>query len=101
MKVTKAWVTGKPNGQGYLASVAMDVEFQGGFIIQIRGMRLIETKDRKVVLAMPNIKDSKGNWQNIFSPLNPATRAGLEEAAIEEWKKLWPNPELREMFDPL
>lgn len=101
MKPSKVWVTGKPNGQGYLASVAMDLEIPGGFLIQLRGMRLIETKERKVVLVMPNIKDSRGQWQTIFSPLNQATRDVLEGAALDEWKRLWPNPDLRDLFEPL
>ena len=101
MNPVKVWVTGKPNGNGYLASVAMDLEIAGGFLIQLRGMRLIETKDRKIVLVMPNIKDSRGQWQTIFSPLNQETRDILEFAALEEWKKLWPNPELREVFEGL
>ena len=101
MKPLRVWVTGKPNGQGYLASVAMDLEIVGGFLIQLRGMRLIETKERKVVLVMPNIKDSRGTWQTIFSPLNQATRDVLEAAALDEWKRLWPNPDLREVFEGL
>lgn len=101
MKPLRVWVTGKPNGQGYLASVAMDLEIVGGFLIQLRGMRLIETKERKVVLVMPNIKDSRNQWQTIFSPLNQQTRDVLENAALDEWKRLWPNPEIRDMLEPL
>lgn len=101
MKVIKVWVTGRANGQGYLGSVAMDIEIAGGFLIQLRGMRLIETKEQKVVLVMPNIKDSKGNWQTIFSPLNQPTRDVLEAAAMAEWQRLWPNPELRDLLEPL
>lgn len=101
MKPLRVWVTGKPNGQGYLASVAMDVEIIGGYLIQLRGMRLIETKERKVVLVMPNIKDARGQWQTIFSPLNQQTRDVLEGAAIGEWERLWPNPEIRDMLEPL
>ena len=101
MKPVRVWVTGKPNGQGYLASVAMDLEIDGGFLIQLRGMRLIETKDKKVVLVMPNIKDSRGTWQTIFSPLNQVTRDVLESAAKDEWIRLWPNPDLREVFEGL
>ena len=101
MKPTKVWVTGKPNGQGYLASVSMDVETGEGLLLQLCGMRLIETKERKIVLVMPNIKNSRGQWQTIFSPLNQATRDILENAALDEWKRLWPNPDLRELFEPL
>lgn len=101
MKVTRTWVTGKPNGQGYLATVSMDVESECGLALQIRGMRLIETKDRGISLVMPNIKDSKGRWQAIVSSLNSATDECLESAAVKEWKRLWPNPELRDMLDPL
>lgn len=101
MKPVKVWVTGRPNNQGYLASVAMDIEIAGGFLIQVRGMRLIETKERKVVLVMPNIKDSKGTWQTIFSPLNQETRDVLETAAIDEWRRLWPDPELRDVLESL
>lgn len=101
MKASKVWVTGKPNGQGYLASVAMDLEIGGGFLIQLRGMRLIETKEKKVVLVMPNIKDARGQWQSIFSPLNQQTRDVLESAALDEWKRLWPDPDLREVLEGL
>jgi DNA-binding cell septation regulator SpoVG len=102
MKPVRVWVTGKPNGQGYLASVTMDLEMAGGFLIQLRGMRLIETKEKKIVLAMPNIKDGRGNWQTIVSPLNQATRDVLENAALDEWKKLWPDPQsLNDLLEPL
>lgn len=101
MKVAKVFVTGRPNNQGYLASVSMDLEIPGGFLVQVRGMRLIETKEQKVVLVMPNIKAANGSWQTIFSPLNQATRDVLENAAIEEWNKLWPNPDIRDMLEPL
>ena len=101
MKVTKTWVTGRPNGQGYLASVTMDVEFHGGFLIQLRGMRLIQTKERKVVLVMPNVKGKDDTWQNIFTPQNQLTRDTLHEAAIAAWEKQWPDPDLREMLEPL
>jgi len=101
LKPVRVWVTGRPNGQGYLASVSMDLEIQGGFLIQVRGMRLIETKEKKVTLAMPNIKDGRGQWQSVFSPLNQATRDVLEDAALTEWKKQWPDPELRDLLEPL
>ena len=100
MKILKSWVTGRPNGHGYLASVTMDVEFHGGFLFQFRGMRLIETKEKKVVLVMPNIKDSKGAWQTVFSPLNQNTRDILEGVAIDTWKKQWPT-DLRDFLEPL
>lgn len=101
MTPVRVWVTGRPNGQGYLASVAMDIEISGGFLIQLRGMRLIETKEKKVVLVMPNIKDARGNWQTIFSPLNQPTRDVLELAALDEWKRQWPNPDLRDLLEPM
>ena len=101
MKPSRIWITGRPNGKGYLASVTMDIEIPGGYVFQVRGMRLIQTKEQKVVLVMPNIKDGSGSWQTIFSPLNQLTRDVIEGAAVDEWKRLWPSPELRDLLEPL
>ncbi len=103
MNPIRVWITGRPNGQGYLASVAMDVEISGGFLIQISGMRLIETKEKKIVLVMPNVKDAAGKWKTVFSPLNQPTRDVLENAALDHWKRTWANERqgLRDVFEPI
>ncbi len=80
--------------------MTIDLEIPGGFLIQLRGMRLIETKENKIVLVMPNIKDSRGQWQTIFSPLNQATRDVLEAASLDEWKRQM-GAGVRELFEPL
>ena len=94
LKVLKSWVTGRPQGN-YLASVALEVEFHGGFKIQIRGMRLVLTEGR-TCLAMPNHKGPQGNWHDIVIPLNQSTRDVLEEAAISAWTKSNPPDEYLE-----
>ncbi len=86
MKVLTSWVTGRPQGN-YLASVALEVEFHGGFRIQIRGMRLVRTDEGRTALAMPNHRGPQGNWHDIVIPLNQYTRDVLEEAAISAWTK--------------
>lgn len=101
MKTLKVWVTGKPNGQGYLASVAVDLETDEGIALQIRGMRLIQTEKNGINLVMPNIKDSKGKWQTIVSPQNSGTSKLLKDAALGEWNRLNPNYELRDLLEPL
>lgn len=93
----RVWVTGRPNNSGYLASVSMDVEIAGGYMIQIRGMRLVETPAHRIMLAMPNVRDARGQWQDTFCPLNQLTRDVLESAAFAEWRKQWPQPADGEM----
>lgn len=92
MKVARSWVTGKPQGN-YLASISLEIEFHGGFRIQIRGMRLVLTEGR-TVLAMPNHRGPQGNWHDIIIPLNQNTRDVLEEAAILAWTRTNPPEEL-------
>jgi DNA-binding cell septation regulator SpoVG len=101
LKALRVWVTGKPSDQGYLASVAMDLETDEGIALQIRGMRLINTANSGISLVMPNIKDSKGKWQAVVSLQNSLTSKLLRDAALSEWHRLNPNYELREIFDPL
>ena len=88
MRVLRSWVTGRPQGS-YLASVALEIEFNGGFRMQICGMRLVKTEGR-TVLAMPNHRGPQGNWRDIVVPLNQQTRDVLEEAAISAWTRSGP-----------
>jgi DNA-binding cell septation regulator SpoVG len=85
VKVLKSWITGRPK-DNYLASVALEIEFHGGFKIQIRGMRLVKT-DGRTALAMPNHKSANGSWSDLIIPLNQTTRDVLEEAAIAAWSR--------------
>ena len=101
MKMLKVWVTGKPNGAGYLASVAMDFTDDQGHMWQIRGMRLIHTEANGINLVMPNIKDAQGKWRTIFSPQNAVTSQMMKEVALAEWNRLNPNYEMRDLFEPL
>ncbi len=94
MKVIRSWVTGKPQGN-YLASIALEVEFVGGFRFQFRGMRLVVT-DGRTVLAMANHKNPQGHWQELVIPLNQETRDVLEEAAIGAWTRSNPSDESKE-----
>lgn len=85
MKIIKAWITGKPTGN-YLSSVALEVEWQDGTRLQLRGMRLVRA-DGRICLAMANHKGANGNWTDLVVPLNQQTRDVLEEAAIAAWTK--------------
>ena len=97
MKIIRTWVTGRPQGN-YLASIALEVEFQGGYRFQFRGMRLVLTEGR-TVLAMANHKGPQCNWQDIVIPLNQETRDVLEEAAIGAWRRSNPPEHLMELSE--
>ncbi len=97
MKVIKSWVTGRPQGT-YVASIALEIEFHGGYRFQIRGMRLVETNG-KIALAMPNHKNPQGSWLDLVIPLNQETRDVLEEAAISAWHKSGPPDHLLDLVD--
>ena len=101
MKVMKVWVTGKPDGRGYLASVSIDFTDGDGHMWLIRGLRLIGTDRNGINLVMPNIRDSNGKWQTIFSPQNTETSKLMKDAALDEWDRLNPNYDLRELLEPM
>lgn len=99
MKISRTWITGKPQG-GYLASVVMEIE-AGPFRFQLRGMRLVALKG-KTRLVMPNIKKGReGEWVDLISPLNQETRDLLEEAAVTAWARSGPPQGLRDVLETL
>ena len=61
------------------------VTFDDCFVVS--NMKLIE-KDDRFFVAMPSKKDNKGRYRNIAFPINSEFRGKLEEAVMEEYKKV-------------
>lgn len=83
MEITKIYITKieQENSRlkGYATAIINDC-----FVIH--NIKIIEGKDRLFV-AMPNRKDSKGEYKDIAHPINQETRVMFEEAIIKEYNK--------------
>lgn len=83
MKVTKVVV--KPvNGNGRLRATA-SVTFDDEFVVH--GIRVVEG-DKGLFIAMPSRKMNDGTHKDIAHPLNSETRQKIQDAIIEEYKRV-------------
>ena len=94
--IRKVWITGRPAGN-YLATVAMEIQI-GEFKLQIRGMRLIEVKGKRV-LAFPSHK-IEDQWRDLVYPMTQDTREAFTKAAVAEYARQRTN-EVRDLLEPL
>ena len=53
----------------------------------VRGIRIIEKKDKQLLVAMPNRKDKNGNWKDTVQPLTSETRELIEAEVIKAYNE--------------
>ena len=66
-----------------IASILLDDSFA------VHDIRIIEG-DNGLFIAMPSRKTATGGYRDIAHPINPDVRKMLEDAIIEEYKKVIP-----------
>ena len=88
IEIRRIWIIGKKKG-AYLASVSMEWVC-GVHVVQIRGMRLIQSQGR-TILAMPNRQGRDGTWQDLVYPVDRTTREHIQGVAVREYERMYPG----------
>lgn len=65
-----------------IASVLLDDSFA------VHDIRIIESDENGLFIAMPSRKTSAGGYRDIVHPINPEVRAMFEDAILSEYEKV-------------
>ena len=56
-------------------------------LLAINDIRVIENRDRQLLVAMPSKKMHNGSFKDMANPVNPEARRIIEEAVLGEYNK--------------
>ena len=65
-----------------LASITLE----GCFVV--KGIKIIEDREGRLFVAMPNRRKGDGSWQDVAHPITPAFRKQVEQAVLGEYNRV-------------
>ena len=91
-EITKITFWGEPRA-GFLKYVVVEIFDQNHIIgLGIRGMKLIERRDKSIFLAMPARKKMDDTHEDIVYPITPRSREFIEGKVLQAYSRYRQDP---------